>query len=390
MSIPIRLEQIDSTIQSLPIQSRTMLQLLLLQYLDVSQEAIEYMANDQPDSRFMAGSQPKGKSLSLEAARNVAARANQYKGYYRQKRERPGMHIEFLSQAITTVDKTIRIVEQILTSDFGADETTLQAAKAQAPSILLRQELRKLQRAWDNQELNPKEYQTQRLLLEYQGLLRRRGIFRRRLKAAQHEFTIAGNSPLKDHEIAHIWGIPLGSLAARKVKALQHYLTALQQILHESSNFPNAEFQPLDLWKETLHVLSQRKIGRSIVEYDGLEKTEENLMDKLREFVSGDMSESEESKFWTSIAKVTDTEFSGTWACHARSILAFQRLLALLNDMDFSDEALEEELRAKIYPKLPDDQLATPESDEKPVELSERGLGVLHAFSGEVDDKRPG
>jgi hypothetical protein len=355
----------------------------------LSQEAIDYMAGDQPDSRFLSGNQPKGKSKSLEAALSVSSRANQYKGYYRQKRERPGMHIEFLTQSLTIIDKTIRIAERLLVSEFGADESTLQVAKTQAPSILLRQEQRKLQRAWDNQELTPKDYQAQRLLLEYQSLLRRRGILRRRLKIAQNDFVTAGISPLKDHEIAHVWGIPLGSLAARKVKALQQFLTWLQQNLEKAPG-PNGISQPLDLWKETLHVLSQRPIDRSMVEYDGLEKTEENLLDKLRAFVSGAMSEPEESKFWTSITKVNDTEFSGTWKSHARSILAFQRLHALLNDMDFSDEGLEEELRVKIYPKLPDDQLATPESDEKPVELGEMGLGVLNAFAGEQDDKRRG
>jgi hypothetical protein len=389
MTTTIRLEHIESAIQSLPIQSRTMLQLLLLQYMDLSQEAIDYMAGDQPDSRFLSGNQPKGKTLSLEAALNVASRANQYKGYYRQKRERPGMHIEILTQSLTIIDKTIRIAERLLTSDFGADESTLQVAKTQAPSILLRQEQRKLQRAWDNQELTPKDYQAQRLFLEYQSLLRRGRILRRRLKIAQQDFVTAGNSPLKDHEIAHIWGIPLGSLVARKVKALQQFLTWLQQNPEESSA-PNGTSQPIDLWKETLHVLSQRPIERSMVEYDGLEKTEEGLLDKLRAFVSGAMSEPEESKFWTSITKMNDTEFSGTWKSHARSILAFQRLHALLDDMDFSDEGLEEELRVKIYPKLPDDQLATPESEEKPVELGEMGLGVLNAFAGELDDKRRG
>lgn len=389
MTTTIRFEHIESAIQSLPLQSRTMLQLLLLQYMDVSQEAIDYMAGDQPDSRFLSGNQPKGKSKSLEAALNVSSRANQYKGYYRQKRERPGMHIEFLTQSLTIIDKTIRIVERLLVAEFGADESTLQVAKTQAPSILLRQEQRKLQRAWDNQELTPKDYQAQRLLLEYQSLLRRRGILRRRLKIAQNDFVTAGISPLKDHEIAHVWGIPLGSLAARKVKALQQFLTWIQQNV-EASSVSNGTSQPLDLWRETLHVLSQRPIDRSMVEYDGLEKTEESLLDKLRAFVSGAMSEPEESKFWTSITKVNDTEFSGTWKSHARSILAFQRLHALLNDMDFSDEGLEEELRVKIYPKLPDDQLATPESDEKPVELGEMGLGVLNAFAGEQDDKRRG
>lgn len=387
--MPIHFEHIESTIQSLPIQSRTMLQLLLLQYVDVSQEAIDYMAGDQPDSRFLAGNQPRGKTISLEAVQNVAARTNQYKGYYRQKRERPGMHIEFLKESLTIIEKTIRIAERLLTLDFGVDEGTLQTARSQAPSVLLRQEQRKLQRAWDNQELTTKDYQVHRLLLEYQSLLRRRGILKRRLKIAQQDFITAGNSPLKDHEIAHVWGIPLGSLAARKVKALQQFLTGLLQRIEESPE-KNGTSQPIDLWKETLNVLSQRPIERSIVEYDGLEKTEEGLLDKLRAFVSGNMSEPEESKFWTSITKVNDTEFSGTWKSHARSILAFQRLYALLNDMDFSDEGLEEELRVKIYPKLPDDQLATPESEEKPVELGEMGLGVLNAFAGELDDKRRG
>ena len=298
------------------------------------------------------------------------------------------MHIEFLTQALKNIEKAIQIAERLLTSDFGLAQNALQDAKIQAPSILLRQELRKLQRAWDNQELTPKDYQTQRLFLEYQALLRRRGILRRRLKAAQSDFIVSGNSPLKDHEIAHVWGIPLGSLAARKVKALQQFLTKLQQH-QEIPSAPNEASQPIDLWQETLHLLSRRPIERSMVEYDGLEKTEEALLDKLRAFVSGNMSEPEESKFWTSITKVNDTEFSGTWKSHARSILAFQRLHALLNDMDFSDEGLEEELRAKIYPQLPDDQLAT-ESEEKPVVLGEMGLGVLSAFSGEQDDKRRG
>jgi len=386
MTTTIQLEHIESVIQSLPIQSRTMIQLLLLQYFDMTQEEIDYMATDQPDSRFLSGTQPKGKGISMEAVQGVAARANQYKGYYRQKRERPGMHVEFLKQALTIMDQKVRVAEGMLTSNFNADEETLKTAKSQAPTVLLRQELRKLERAWEAEELPQKDYQLQRLLLEYQGLLRRRAILRRRYKLAQQDFLTAGNLPLKDHEIAHVWGLPLGSLAARKVKALQQFLTLLQQ--HQDHDSPSSTpSQPLDLWRETLTVLSQRPIERSLIEYDGLEKTEERLMDKLEAFVNGTMSEPEESKFWTSITKVNDTEFSGSWASHARSILAFQRLHALLNDMDFSGEALEDELSAKIMPKLPDDQLAN-EEEEKPVELGVEGLGILNSFIGEQDNKR--
>ena len=386
MATQIQFEQIETALQALPIQNRTMLQLLLLQYIDVTQEEIDYMAEDQPDSRFLAGNQPKGKTISLDAVQNVTSRSNQYKGYYRQKRERPGMHVEFLQECLTLMDRKIRIVENLLISDFKTDDETLKTTRSQAPTVLLRQELRKLERAWEHEELSQKDYQIQRLLLEFQALLRRRAIFRRRYKIAQQDLVSAGTLPLKDHEIAHIWGIPLGSLAARKVKALHQFLTLLQK--HEDSSSPsNGTAQPLDLWRETFTVLSQRPIERSLVEYDGLEQTEEILMDKLEAFVNGTMSEPEESKFWTSITKVNDTEFSGSWASHARSILAFQRLHAFLNDMDLSDEALEDELSAKIIPKQADDQIAT-EEEEKPVELSEKGLGVINAFIGEQDDKR--
>ena len=385
MANNLQFEQIKTALQALPIQGRTMLQLLLLQYIDVTQEEIDFIAEDQPDSRFLAGKQPQVKTISLEAVQTVTSRYNQYKGYYRQKRERPGMHVELLQKSLILMDRKIRMVERLLISDFTTDEETLQATRSQAPTVLLRQELRKLDRAWEHEEIPQKDFQTQRLLLEFQALLRRRAIFRRRYKIAQQDLVTAGTLPLKDHEIAHIWGLPLGSLAARKVKALQQFLTLLEKYEDSASN---GTTQPLDLWRETFTVLSQRPFERSLVEYDGLEKTEEILMEKLKTFVSGNMSEPEESKFWTSITKVNDTEFSGSWASHARSILAFQRLHALLNDMDLSDEALEEELRARITPKLPDDQLSTPEDEEKPVELGEVGLGVLNAFVGEQDDKR--
>ena len=388
MSICVEFEHIESALQALPLQSRTMIQLLLLQYIDVTQEEIDYMATDQPDSRFLAGKQPQGKTISLEAVQNVTSRSNQYKGYYRQKRERPGMHVQFLKEMLTIMDRKIRIVERMLLEDFSTDEETIQSAKSQAPSVLLRQELRKLDRAWEHEEIPKKDYQIQRLLLEFQALLRRRAIFRRRYKISQQEFLTAGLSSLKDHEIAHVWGIPLGSLAGRKVKAMEQFLKILQTHQDTDSD-SNGNTQALDLWRETFNTLAQRPIERSLIEYDGLEKTEEALMEKLEAFVTGMMSEPEESKFWTNITKVNDTEFSGSWASNARSILAFQRLHALLNDMDLSDEGLEDEISAKIIPKQADDQIAT-EEEEKPVELGEQGLGVLNSFMGEQDDKRRG
>lgn len=388
MATSLTFEHIESTIQSLPIQSRTMLRLLLLQYFDLQQDEIDFMATDQPDSRFMAGNQPEGKkTLGLEAVRNITSRADQYRTFYRQKRERPGMHLQFIEQTLALIDRSLRIAQRLLIEDMEASKEELEEARSQALMVLIRQEIRKLSRSWEAQEILAKEYQHKRLLLEFQSLLRKQNLLRRRLKLSKQEFLTNGNAPLKDHEIAHIWGIPMGSLAARKVKALQQFLTGIQTRV-EASSQENGSAQPIDFWRETFQVLANRPFDRSIVEYDGLERTEDKLMEKLSFFIAGAMTEQEESKFWTSISKVNDSEFSGSWRSHSRSILAFQRLQALLHDLDMSDEALEEEILARVTPKALDDQLATPDGEEKPVELGEVGLGVLNAFAGEVDDKR--
>ena len=387
MASHLTVEDIESTIQSLSIQNRTMIRLLLLQYFDVQQDEIDYMATDQPDSRFLAGAQPQGRTLTLEAVQNITSRANQYKTYYRQKRERPGMHVQFLEQSLALVDRNLRIAKRLLVEGMEVTEAELHETRTQAPLVLIRQEIRKLSRSWEHQEISAKEYQRKRLLLEFQTLVRKQILLRRRLKFSKQELFRVGSSPLKDHEIAHIWGIPLGSLAARKVKALQQFLEGLQ-VKAAASTSENGSTQPIDYWRETFQVLATRPFERSIAQYDGLERTEEKLMEKLGLFISGSMTEQEESKFWTSISKVNDSEFSGSWQSHARSILAFQRLQALLQDMDLSDEALEEDLLARVTPKAPDDQLATPDSEEKSVELGEMGLGVLNAFAGEIDDKR--
>ncbi len=387
MTAPLTYDHIETTIQKMSIQNRTMIRLLLLQYLDPQSDEIEFMATDQPDSRFQSGQQPRIKSLTLEAVQNITSRINQYKTFYRQKRERPGMHVQFLEQWLAIVEQSIRIVERLMKEKFEISKEERQEAALQASSILIRQEIRKLSRAWDNQEIEAKDYQRQRLILEYQSLLRKHLLLRRRLKFSKQELLTAGGLPLKDHEVGHIWGIPLGSLAARKVKALQQYLEGLQAAVQGGAP-PNGPVQPVDYWRETFQVLVNRPVERSIVQYDGLERTEENLMEKLRLYLKGEMTEQEESKFWTTITKVNDSEHSGSWQSNSRSIFAFQRLQALLNDMDQSDETLTEDIMARITPEMPEDRLATPDEEEKPVELGEMGLGVLSAFAGEIDDKR--
>ena len=386
-------DHIESSLNELPIQNRTMIRLLLLQYFSVPQEEIEYMAADQPASRFMAGVQPAEKRGSKEAIDNVSGRAGQYHLLLRQKRERPGRQIECLEQLIAHTAKEIQMAETMLSTEFELGRDRIQEAKDQAFTALVREARRQLDRGVEQGEIAEKEYPAKRLLLEYQLLLRRQERQRRRLKVAKQEFHIAGSSPLQDHEIAHIWGIPLGSLAARKVKALQQYLLTVQGYVQKTNGQANSaepqqdQARP-DYWQQTLGVLSTRPLERSVVSYTGQERSEDTLMEKLQSLATRQMAEDEETRFWGNITKIHDSEHSGMWTSHERAIFSLQRLSAILKDIDQSDDAIEENLRSRITPPSLAEQLPEPEQPEETGELSEEALGVLQKLVGELDDKR--
>lgn len=385
--------QIESVIDSLPIQSRTMLHLLFLQFLEVTQDEIEFMAQDQPDSRFQAGRQPKEKASPLDGTKEISARIAQYHGYLRQKREKPWLQVKCLQQQITQTELIISVTERLLTSKCDVDSTILQERQKEAPSAIPKPAIRQLEKAFDQETITEQEFRKERLLIEYQTLHRRLTRQKRRLLSSKREFQQAGASPLQDHEIAHIWGIPLGSLASRKVKALQQYLTLLQPMLQETQSSSESETgsapsQSPDLWKDTLATLNSRRVERSIVSYGGLERSEEQLMEKLKEFAFGTLSEEAESKFWADLTKLIDTEHSGAWENHVRSIFALQRLQAIQAELDPTSEEIEKMLIGLATPKSLADALPTPEGEEQPIELSEQGIGVLHALIGEQDDKR--
>ena len=230
-----------------------------------------------------------------------------------------------------------------------------------------------------------------RLLVEYQTLIRRRERQRRRLNTALREFENSGNSPLQDHEIAHIWGIPLGSLANRKVKAMHSYVTDLQRQLEIDNVMPNAENARPDLWRETLRVLSKKPVERSVVSFiGGIERSEEMLLEKLQTLAEGTMPEELESTFWQLITRIHDSEHSGPWSSHSRAIFALQRLSAIQSDIDPTIEDLEDDLLKIITPQAKGEALPAPEQEEKELELGEQAQGVLNAFIGEIDDKRSG
>lgn len=386
---PLTSELIESVIETLPVQSRIMVRLLLLQYLEPAEDDIQFIVEDQPDSRFMAGDQPQVKKSLVAAIREVTDRIGQYSGFLRQKRERPWLQVECLKKQIALTDLTIRAAEGLLTSKFDVDRAELKERKQSAVPALPRPEIRRLERALEQEEIAEEDYHRDRLLIEYQTLIRRRERQRRRLKNAEQEYELSGLAPLQDHEVAHIWGIPLGSLSARKVKALTHYLSALQSRLEQEAEATGTEQAYSDLWRETLRVLSRKPSQRSIVSFiPGIERTEEALIEKLKTFADGTMPEAAESGFWQLITRVHDSEHSGPWHSHARAIFALQRLFAIQADSEPTLDELEEDLLKATRPKSKDDALPAQQADEQPAELSEQALGVLNALAGEIDDKR--
>ncbi len=386
---PLTFELIESVIEALPVQSRIMIRLLLLQYLEPSEEDIHFIVEDQPDSRFSAGEQPQKKTSLVAAIHEVTSRIGQYSGFLRQKRERPWLQVECLKKQIALTDLTILAAEGLLTSKFHIDPVELKDRKKTAVASLPRPEIRRLDRAMEQEEISEDDFHRERLLIEYQTLLRRRERQRRRFNTAKQEYELSGLSSLQDHEVAHIWGIPLGSLSARKVKALTQYISALQAKLDQeiSSSGPHQVYA--DFWRETLSVLSKRPSQRSIVTFiPGIERTEEALIEKLKTFADGSMPEGSESSFWQLITRIHDSEHSGPWYSHARAIFALQRLFAIQSDSEPTLDELEEELLKSTKPQSKDDALPAHQTDDQPVELSEQALGVLNALSGEIDDKR--
>lgn len=386
---PLTSELIESVIEALPVQSRIMVRLLLLQYLEPAEDDIQFIVEDQPDSRFMAGDQPREKKSLVAATREVTDRIGQYSGFLRQKRERPWLQVECLKKQIALTDLTIRAAEGLLTSKFDVDRAELKARKQSAVSALPRPEIRRLERALEQEETAEEDYHRDRMLIEYQTLIRRRERQRRRLKNAEQEYELSGLAPLQDHEVAHIWGIPLGSLSARKVKALTHYISALQARLEQESASTDSPHASSDLWRETLRTLSRKPSHRSIVTFiPGIERSEEALIEKLKTFADGTMPEAAESGFWQLMTRVHDSEHSGPWHSHARAIFALQRLFAIQADSEPTLDELEEDLLKATRPKSKDDALPAQQADEQPAELSEQALGVLNALAGEIDDKR--
>jgi hypothetical protein len=378
---PLTPEFIESVISSLPIQGRIMLRLILLQHFNVTDEEIQYMTAERPDPRCVAGSKPTHNILTQDAINSVTEKRDQYLRHVRLKRERTRLQCDCLSKLMALRTVIADRAAELLTTKFGVTQDALAELKAHARAALPKPALRALDQRWEARELTVEEYQRQRLSIDMQTHFRLADKYRKRLDLAERERQTADFSSLQDHEVCHIWGLPAGSLAARKVKYMTQYLQALQAALQREAPAAGSQSAPMDLWKETFAVLATRPVERSMSVYDGLERTETQLLDKLSSLAWGTLTEDVEAKFWLSL--VQGASSNAVLSEITRSLFGLQRLAAILNDFDSSPEALDEALLAHCTPKSLEPQAELPENPPVEPVSNEMRDHVLKSMFGE-------
>ncbi len=377
---PLTVETIRSVIDAMPMQGRIMLRLILLQYFDITDEEILYIVADRPDPRCVAGTKPTNTTMTKESIKVVTDRRDQYRRQVRLKRERTWLQCKCLRNLAQLREAFADRACALLAERFSVSADRLDALRASARTVLPKPAIRLLEERWNADDITADDYQQQRLSIEFQTQLRMAEKYRTRLALAERERQSAISAPLQDHEIAHVWGIPAGSLAARKVKYLTQYLHALQATL-QTGAAPTAT-SPLDLWKETFSALAEQPLERSHSTYDGLEKTESALIDKLTAMVWGSLPEEVEVKFWTSL--VFGASSNAMHSEITRNLFGLQRLTTVLNDMDRSPDAVDADLlkRTASIPKLKADELEAP-AGPPAHELSEMQAQILNSMRGE-------
>ena len=383
-SSPLPVETIEEAIANLPIQGRIILRLLLLQYLDVTQDEILFMVADRPDPRCVAGKKPV-TTMTQESIMAMVDRRNEYLRRARLRRERTWLQCVALEHLVKTATAFASRAAVLLT-DRGVSLDTITALNAQARSAVPSTTLRILEQQWEKDEIGAEEYLKHRLVVEMQTQLRFVERFKKRLALAERERRTSDSTTLLDHEIGHIWGIPASTLAARKVKFLSQYLLAIQARCSDSSLRGSSVPSP-EMWQATLRALSHTPIERSIAAYDGLEGTESALIEKLEIYAMIRIPEATETKFWNSLVYGASSNAIHTET--TRTLFGLQRLVSIQKDLDTSTAALDEELLKRSVPTPKSGELPSPAPESGHEELTDFQRHILHNFIGEDVTGRP-
>jgi hypothetical protein len=317
--------------------------------------------------------------MTQESISAMISRRDEYRRRARLRRERTWLQCMALKKLAETAEGMAERASVLLASR-GVSADTLKELTAQARVSVPRPMLRVLEERWDKDEISAEDYQNHRLAIEMQTQLRFAERFRKRLDLAERERQTSDTTTLHDHEIGHIWGIPAGTLAARKVKFLTQYLMALQAKLSGIASVPNTA-PPMDLWKETLAVLALTSVERSIATYDGLEQTEGALIEKLTAYALSGVPEAIEVKFWNSL--VFGASSNAMHSENTRTLFGLQRLIAIQNETDTSPEALDEELLKRTMPRAKEVAALEGTAEASKTELTDLQKQILHNFIGE-------
>jgi hypothetical protein len=376
---PLTAEAVEEVIGGLPIQGRILLKLALIQYLDVSHDEILFMVADRPDPRCVSGTKPV-TTMTQESIAALTNRRNEYRRRARLRRERTWLQCAALKHLTETAEAMAGRAASLLTAR-GVSAAALEDLTSQARTAVPGPALRVLGERWDKGEIDAEEFQKYRLAVELQTLLRYVDRFKKRLALAEQERRTSDRTILQDHEMCHIWGIPAGTLAARKVKFLSQYLVTLQSRLSGTPSAPN-HAPPLELWEDTLAVLARTPMERSIATYDGLEQTESALIEKLATYIVIGIPESIEVKFWNSL--VFGASSNAMHSEITRTLFGLQRLTAMQQDLDRTPEALDQELLRRTAAPLKEQSGTLPgQADRGAPELTELQKQILHNFVGE-------
>ena len=380
---PLTTDMIEEVIAGLPIQGRIILRLLLIQYLDITHEEILYMVADRPDPRCVSGKKPV-TTMTQESITAMIERRDEYRRRVRLRRERTWLQCVALNNQVRTASALAARAAALLTA-HGVSSETIERLTGEARSAVPSTTLRLLEERWDRHEIPAEEYQKHRMVIEMQTQLRFAERFKKRLELAQREQHTSDCTVLADHEIGHIWGIPAGTLAARKVKFLAQYLTILQTKCSGVPAGPNNSLS-LDLWKDTLQVLSRTPVERSIATYDGLERTESALLEKLAAYALIRIPEAVETKFWNSL--VYGASSNAVHSETTRTLFGLQRLVSVQKDLDAGDEALDEELLKRTAPISEESESVANQHAAGPSELTELQQHILRSFTGDDSSGR--
>jgi hypothetical protein len=233
-------EQIETVIASLPPVNRVMLRLLLLPYMSPTPDDIFFMARERTEPNMRAGGNITtafGANADIRREKihgvpknwlvAVEHRAGQYQAQLRENLVRLTLLSDFFQDYLDGLQPEIDAAERLLATECEMSRESLDDLRTQAKLSPLTYALKKLAARAEKQEVEETDYRRERLSLEYQAHLRRRDRFQKRLTQVTVERHAVLLSSLSDEFLAEIWGLSVGPIRNRRVKAVQAYVSAL-------------------------------------------------------------------------------------------------------------------------------------------------------------------